>query len=272
MNVGRQESYDTMQGQRRRADPLTLFAVTPKRNPGRRKRRRRWQETYNPVSAPLPARFYLFRYPKTQVLAAGKRRQAIRPALAFFSTPWTNLNGACESVNRNRQSRSSLNEKPSATQSHFFTCPASAPMRHNWLNCEGRVLIGAELGPVNYRPQFLVALDITRAGAGSTPAPIVTPLRRSFLNFLQDVTAHPPSDVTPGAIHRRAHECRVGSCERGSLGQHSEFAAIALSSQIDQRGPAIHECPRRRQGLARGTVVDVGSRIISKVTAREGAV
>jgi hypothetical protein len=29
----------------------------------------------------------------------------------------------------------------------------------------------------------------------------VTPLRRSFLNFLQDVTAHPSSDVTPAPFH-----------------------------------------------------------------------
>ncbi|WP_245256946.1 hypothetical protein [Nitrobacter sp. Nb-311A] len=66
-----------------------------------------------------------------------------------------------------------------------------------------KVLIGVELGPVNYRPQFLVAVDITCAGVGSTPAPIVTPLRRSFLNFHQDVTAHPSSDVTPAPIHNR---------------------------------------------------------------------
>src|SRR4051794_34715889 len=70
------------------------------------------------------------------------------------------------------------------------------------VDVSAKVLIGAELGPVNYRPQFLVAVDITRAGLGSTPAPIVTPLRRSFLNFLQDVTAHPSSDVTPAPIHR----------------------------------------------------------------------
>ena len=63
------------------------------------------------------------------------------------------------------------------------------------------LLIGAELGPVNYRLQFLVAVDIIRARLGSTPAPIVTPLRRSFLNFLQDVTAHPFGDVTPAPIH-----------------------------------------------------------------------
>ena len=36
---------------------------------------------------------------------------------------------------------------------------------------------------------------------GSKPAPIVTPLRRSFLNFLQDVTAHPSSDVTPARFN-----------------------------------------------------------------------
>jgi hypothetical protein len=59
------------------------------------------------------------------------------------------------------------------------------------------MLIGAELGPANYQPQFLVAVDIIRAGVGSTPAPI----GRSFLNFLQDVTAHPSSDVTPAPIH-----------------------------------------------------------------------
>ena len=54
----------------------------------------------------------------------------------------------------------------------------------------------------------------------------------------------------------------------------SEFAAVAvaLSSQIDQRGPAIHKCPCRRQGLARGTVVDIASRIIPKIASREGAV
>jgi hypothetical protein len=31
-------------------------------------------------------------------------------------------------------------------------------------SARGRVLIGAELGPVNYRPQFIVAVDIIRAG------------------------------------------------------------------------------------------------------------
>jgi hypothetical protein len=30
---------------------------------------------------------------------------------------------------------------------------------------------------------------------------MMTPLRRSFLNFLQDVTAHPSSDMTPAPIH-----------------------------------------------------------------------
>jgi len=56
--------------------------------------------------------------------------------------------------------------------------------------------------------------------------------------------------------------------------QRSEFAtvAVALSSQIDQRGPAIHKCPRRREGLARRTMIDVARRIILKVAAREGAV
>jgi hypothetical protein len=44
------------------------------------------------------------------------------------------------------------------------------------------LLIGAELGPVNYQPHFLVAVDIIHAGVESTPAPIVTPLRRSVLN------------------------------------------------------------------------------------------
>jgi hypothetical protein len=31
----------------------------------------------------------------------------------------------------------------------------------------------------------------------------VTPLRRSFLNFLQDVTAHPSSEVTPAPIQNQ---------------------------------------------------------------------
>jgi hypothetical protein len=57
-------------------------------------------------------------------------------------------------------------------------------------------------------------------------------------------------------------------------GQRSEFAtvAVALSSQIDQRGPAIHKCPRRREGLARRTMTDVARRIISKFAVREDAI
>jgi hypothetical protein len=53
----------------------------------------------------------------------------------------------------------------------------------------------------------------------------------------------------------------------------SEFAAVAVafSSQVDQRGPTIHKRPSRRQGRARGTVVDIASRIIAEVAAREGA-
>jgi hypothetical protein len=99
-------------------------------------------------------------------------------------------------------------------------------------------------------------------------------------------------------IHRRAaHKIgcreRLGPCEgtrniasgfvliawnlaEGDLrtALRSKFAAVAvaLSSQIDQRGPTIHECPCGRQGLARGAMVDIASRIIPKIAAREGAV
>ena len=45
---------------------------------------------------------------------------------------------------------------------------------------EDALLIGAELGPVNYRPQSIGSVDITRVGAGSRPALIVTPPRCRF--------------------------------------------------------------------------------------------
>ena len=56
--------------------------------------------------------------------------------------------------------------------------------------------------------------------------------------------------------------------------QRFEFAAVAimLPRQIEQRGSIIHQCPGCRQGLTRRAVVDVVCRIISKVTAREGAI
>src|SRR5437868_13854073 len=54
----------------------------------------------------------------------------------------------------------------------------------------------------------------------------------------------------------------------------SELATVAvmLPGQIQQCGSAIHECPGRRQGLTRGTVIDVAGRIIAEVAPREAAV
>src|SRR5438270_464658 len=54
----------------------------------------------------------------------------------------------------------------------------------------------------------------------------------------------------------------------------SELATVAvmLPCQIEKCGSAIHECPGRRQGLTRGTVIEVACRLIAKVAAREGAV
>ena len=56
--------------------------------------------------------------------------------------------------------------------------------------------------------------------------------------------------------------------------QRSEFATVAVahSGQIDKCGSVIHECPGRRQGLTRGTVIDVACWIVSKVATREGSV
>lgn len=52
-----------------------------------------------------------------------------------------------------------------------------------------------------------------------------------------------------------------------------EFAASQSRFQPDRSAwSIINKCPRRRQDIARQTVVDIFSRIISKVAAREGAV
>ena len=59
---------------------------------------------------------------------------------------------------------------------------------------------------------------------------------------------------------------------RTALGSEFATVAVVLSGQIEKCGSAIHECPGRRQGLTRGTMVDVACRIISKVATREGAV
>jgi len=45
-----------------------------------------------------------------------------------------------------------------------------------------------------------------------------------------------------------------------------------LPRQIEPCGSIIHKCSGRRQGFTRWTVVDVASRIISKVAAREGPI
>src|SRR5437868_13864586 len=59
---------------------------------------------------------------------------------------------------------------------------------------------------------------------------------------------------------------------RTALRSELATVAVVLPCQIEKCGSAIHECPGRRQGLTRGTVIDVARRIVAKVAAREGAV
>ena len=76
-----------------------------------------------------------------------------------------------------------------------------------------------------------------------------------------------PGDVA-GVLMNVARDLAKGNL-RATLCFEFAAIAVALSSQIDQCSSAIHECPRRRQGLARGTMVDVRW---SEVAAREGAI
>lgn len=95
------------------------------------------------------------------------------------------------------------------------------------------ILVGAELGPVSIRLQFLIALDMIRAGAASRSAPIAPSFRRGFPNFLQSVTAHPSSDaplrrLTPHVPARHPYDNAKAENFMKTLKVEAVYGAVRL--------------------------------------------
>ncbi len=84
--------------------------------------------------------------------------------------------------------------------------------------------IGADFGPLSKRWQFFLRGDLIPVGVGVPSAPIMTPLRRGFLNFRQSVTGDTATGVIPMPIHTRwRNGVAIGVFDRRRNTAHGEL-------------------------------------------------